>query len=91
MLSYLPCGLSAERSYTQRKAHTIIFFFHLCDHEGTYFFLHKINKAYKFYKILLQKILSKKLFLELNTLRFKIEKNATEKNGVICTLSSCVI
>ena len=31
-----------------------------------------------------------KVFLELNTLRFKI-KNATEKNRVICNLSACVV
>ena len=26
MFSYLPCGLSAERSYIQRKAHKISFY-----------------------------------------------------------------
>ena len=55
MLSYLPCGLGAERSYIQRKAQLV--FSHLFVHD---FFLHKIIKANKFYKIyLLQKILSK--------------------------------
>ena len=43
-----------------------------------YIFLNKIIKAYKFYKIYeLQQILS--IFLqELNTVRFKIEKNAID-------------
>ena len=61
MLSYLPGGLSAERSYMyiQRKAHIISFFLIYLIMKA-YFFLHKINKAYKFYKIYqLQKILSK--------------------------------
>ena len=58
MFSYLPCGLSAERSSIQRKEH-IISLFSFFDHEGI-FFLHKINRAYKFYKIYqIQKILSK--------------------------------
>ena len=60
--SYLPCGLSAERSYIQRKAHIISFFLIYLIMKA-YFFLHKINKANKFYKIYqLQKILSKTFY-----------------------------
>ena len=46
MLSYLLCGLCAERSYMQRKAHIIRFFFLIYVIMRAYFFLHKINKAY---------------------------------------------
>ena len=57
MLSYLPYGLSAVRSYIERKAHIISFFSHLFGVEGNLFdrggtfFLRQINKAYTFYKI----------------------------------------
>ena len=34
MLSYLPCGLSAERSYIAKKAHLQLLFSRLFDHEG---------------------------------------------------------
>ena len=37
MLSYLPCGLSTERPYIERKTLKIRFFYHLFDHKGTSF------------------------------------------------------
>ena len=91
MLSYLPVGLSAERSYFQRKAHIISFFSSFWSWRQTFFFIKLIKHTSSTKYILNYKKFCQKLFLELNTVRFKIEKNTTEKNGVIFTLSSCVI
>ena len=49
ILSNLPCGLSAERSYIQRKTQNNYFFSSIWSWRHTFFF--KINKKYKFYKI----------------------------------------
>ena len=76
MLYYQPRGLSAERSYIQRKAHMISFFSHLFDHKGIKFIKHTKFTIYINYQKFCQNF-----FMELNTLRFKIENNATEKMG----------
>ena len=90
MLSYLNRGLRADRSNIQRKP-LIISFFLIYLIIKVYFFLQKLTKHTSFTKYINNKKFCQNLFLELNTLRFTIEKNATEKNGVICTLISCVI
>ena len=97
MLSYLPC--SAERSYIQRKAHMITFFLINLIMKA-YFFLHKINKAYKFYKIYqLQKILSK-TFSGMKHSTFQNWKMRWKKWGdmyfelmgnLMCSFHSCCV
>ena len=81
MLSYLPGGLSAETSYIQRKAYIINVFSYLFDHEGMLVFFIKLIKHTSSTKYINYKKFCQKLFLELNTVRFKIEKNTTEKMG----------
>ena len=90
MLSYLPCDLSAERSYIQRKAHLIKFFSSNWSWRHDFFLL-KINKAYKSYKTyLFQKILSKS-FSGIKHSAFQNWDECDWKNLVICILTSCVI
>ena len=80
MLSYLPVGLSAERSYFQRKAHIISFFSSFWSWRHTFFFI-KLIKHTSSTKYINYKKFCQKLFLELNNVRFKMEKNTTEKMG----------
>ena len=78
ILSYLRCGLSAERSYIQRKTHIIIFFSSTWTWRHTIFFIKLINHKSST-KYINYKNNSVKKFL--NTQRFKIERSATEKWG----------
>ena len=75
MLSYQSCGLSAGHIFREKHI-KLVFLVYLI--MKPYFLLHIINKTYKFYKIYRVLKIMSKIFLELNTLRFKIEKNATE-------------
>ena len=52
------CGLSAERSYIQRKV-----FSHLFDHEGILFFFIKLIKHTSYTKCINYKKICQKLFL----------------------------
>ena len=67
MFSYLPCGLSEERSYIERKAHIISFF--LIYLVLIFFNLIKHTRSTKY---IITKNYVKKLFQELSAIRFKI-------------------
>ena len=92
MFSYLPCGLSAERSCIQRKAQIIRFFLSsLCSGRHTFFFI-KLMKHTVLQNILITNILLKIFFwsgIKLST--FQNREEFYRKNGVKYTLSSCVI
>ena len=80
MLSYLPCGLSAEMPYAQRKGHIINFHSSIWSWKHAFLFIILIKHT-RSAKCINYKKFCQKHFLELNTLRFKIDKNATEKMG----------